>query len=127
MIAARPAVSWDSEVLARIAWLQLRAKELVEGLQQGSHGSIRVAPNVEFADYKDYSPGDSLRDLDWRVLARSDRLVVRRHRAETELSCTILLDGSGDMDTGDRGGWPRKARPPLQGTKWGYAAVMAAT
>ena len=127
MSAGLPSSSWDAEVLARIAWLQLRARELVEGLQQGSHGSIRIAPNVEFADYKDYCPGDSLRDLDWRVMARSDRLVVRRHRAETELSCTLVLDASGDMDTGDRSDWPRGARPPLQGTKWGYAAVMAAT
>ena len=120
-------LTWDAEVLTRISWLQLRARELVAGLRQGGHASVRVTSNVEFADYKDYSPGDSLRDLDWRVLARSDRTVVRRHRAETDLRCTIVLDASGDMDTGDKGVWPRNARPPLRGTKWGYAAVMAAT
>ena len=74
-----------------------------------------------------HSPGDPLRDLDWRVMARSDRLVVRRHRAETELRCTILLDASGGHGYWRKGAWPRKARPPLKGTKWGYAAVMAAT
>ena len=70
MSSASSSLGWDADVLARIGWLQLRARELVEGLQQGSHGSIRIAPNVEFADYKDYCPGDSLRDLDWRVMAR---------------------------------------------------------
>ena len=118
-------VRWDPEVLARMGLLHVRARQAVDGLRLGAHRSIRVAPNVEFADYKEYTPGDNLRDLDWRVAARSDRLVVRRHEAESELPVTILLDASGDLGTGRAG--VRQDRPPIDGTKWGYAIVLAAT
>lgn len=115
---------WDPEVLARIVQLELRARTLVRGHLHGAHGSQRVTSNVEFADYKEYSPGDPLRDLDWRVVGRSDKLVVRRHRAEDELACTIVVDASGDLGTGSAG---RRGLPPLDGTKWGVAVVLAAT
>jgi uncharacterized protein (DUF58 family) len=114
---------WDPEVLARIGHLHLRARQVVEGLRMGAHRSRRIAPDVEFADYKEYAPGDALRDLDWRVYGRSDRLVVRRHEAETELSCTILLDASADMGTGRGSG----RRPALHEGKWGSAVVLAAS
>jgi uncharacterized protein (DUF58 family) len=94
-------ILWDPNVLARVRRLHLLAVQTVEGLLHGGHKSRRVGANVEFADYKDYSPGDSLRDLDWKVLARSDRLVVRRYEVETELQCVLVsrrlggpLDGS---------------------------------
>ncbi len=70
---------------------------MVAGLQQGSRRSLRLGQDMEFADYKPYTPGDSLRDLDWKVYGRSDRLVVRRYQAETEMAATILLDASGDL------------------------------
>lgn len=114
---------WDPDVLARIGHLHLRARQVVQGARMGGHRSMRVAPDVEFADYKEYAPGDNLRDLDWRVMGRSDRLVVRRHEAETELSCTILLDASGDLATGE----PSGRRPPLDHGKWGSAVVLAAS
>lgn len=116
---------WDAEVLARIEHLHLRARELVLGFLHATHPSARSSRNVEFSEYKEYSPGDSLRDLDWRVAARSDRLVVRRHRAETELATTILVDASGDMGTGEAGLYGR--RPPLDASKWGTAAVLCST
>ncbi|MFM2246245.1 MAG: hypothetical protein RL071_2319 [Pseudomonadota bacterium] len=120
---------WDPEVIHRITTLSLRARQQVEGLRLGVHASRRVTSNVEFADYKEYSPGDPLRDLDWRVAARSDRLVVRRHRAEDELGCLVVLDASADLLTGKASAWPRGAarRPPLDGSKWGYAVVLAAS
>jgi uncharacterized protein (DUF58 family) len=93
-------ILWDPNVLARVRRLHLLAVQTVEGLLHGGHKSRRVGANVEFADYKDYSPGDSLRDLDWKVLARSDRLVVRRYEVETELQCVLVLDASGDLSTG---------------------------
>ncbi len=119
---------WDPEVVERIAALSLRARRTVSGLRLGVHASARVSANVEFADYKEYSQGDLIRDLDWRVAARSDRLVVRRHRAEEELGCLIVLDASADLLTGGGAAWPRPARgrPPLEGNKWGYAVVLAA-
>jgi len=117
------APSWDPEVLDRIGTLQLRAREAVAGFLHGGHASVRVSTNVEFADYKEYAPGDNLKDLDWRVVGRSDRLVIRRHQAENEQAVTLVLDASGDLGTGAAPG----ARPALDGTKWGYAAVLTAT
>lgn len=118
------AARWDPEVLNRIGHLHLRARAAVAGLQHGAFRSNRVAANVEFADYKEYSPGDPLRDLDWRVAARTDRLVVRRHHAETEMRAMLLLDASGDMGTGAHG---RVRRPPLEGSKFGFALTLTAT
>jgi uncharacterized protein (DUF58 family) len=118
---------WDPDVLARIATIRLRARQAVAGLGHGPHTSIHLAPNVEFADYKPYVPGDAMKDLDWRVLARSDRLVVRRHRAETELPVVIAIDASGDLGTGQGARTRGRLPPPLDGSKWGYAAVLAAS
>lgn len=122
--SASVATHWDADVLARVAWLQLRARQAVTGLVHGAHRSVQIAPNVEFADYKEYTPGDPMRDVDWKVAARSDRMVVRRHRAESDLPVTIVFDASGDLGTGDRG---RYQRPPLEGSKFGYAVTLAAT
>lgn len=88
---------WDAEVLERIRSLYLHARQASAGVYLGARRSIRSGHDVEFMDYKPYDAGDSLRDLDWRVLGRSDRLVVRRYRAETELAVTLLFDASGDL------------------------------
>lgn len=96
-------VPWREDVVARVASLHLRARQVVAGLGAGLRRSVRVGQAVEFADYKPYTPGDSLRDLDWRVLGRRDRLVVRRYRAETEMRATLVLDASGDLgSTGEK-------------------------
>ncbi len=121
---ALAAPQWDPDVLARVAWLQLRARQAVAGVLHGAHKSLQISSNVEFADYKEYTPGDPLRDVDWKVAARSDRMVVRRHHAESDLPATILFDASGDLGTGSRG---RYKRPPLQGSKFGTAVTLAAT
>lgn len=88
---------WDAEVLERVRSLYLHARQATAGVYLGARRSIRSGHDVEFMDYKPYDAGDSLRDLDWRVMGRSDRLVVRRYRAETELAVTILFDASGDL------------------------------
>jgi hypothetical protein len=87
----------DAETLERVRALHVRARQAVAGWRLGLHRSVRVGQAMEFADHRPYLPGDNLRDLDWRVLARADRLVVRRYRAETELGGTILLDASADL------------------------------
>ncbi|MDP6934921.1 MAG: DUF58 domain-containing protein [Myxococcota bacterium] len=115
------AATWDPEVLERIRHLHLRARHAVKSLVHGGHRSIRVGAGVEFADYRDYHPGDPLRDLDWKVAARTDRLVVRRQVTETELSCTLVIDASGDLGTGV------SKRPDLERDKLGYAICLAAT
>ncbi len=112
--------AWDAEVLARIAHLHLRAREAVAGWRTGMHRSVRSARGVEFVDYKDYSPGDPIRHLDWKVAARTDRMVIRRHEAETEVPVTLVIDASGDMGTdGDS--------DALEGTKHALAVTLAAT
>ena len=116
--------AWDPEVLARMGRLELQARGLVSGFLHGGHASRRISSNIEFADYKPYSPGDPLRDLDWRVVARTDRLVVRRHHAEDELAVTLVVDASGDLETGAAGRYGDSGRA---GSKWATASVLAAT
>ncbi len=114
----------EPDVLSRLRHLSLVATRTVDGVMAGSHRARRLGANVEFAEYKDYTPGDPLRDLDWKVLAKTDRLVTRRYQAETELACHLILDASGDLGTGREG---VHSRPPLEGSKFGYALCVTAT
>ena len=93
----------DRRAVGRVSRLMLRARLAVEGYYSGIHKSPYHGFNVEFAEYREYAPGDDLRYLDWRVLARSDRVFIKQFEAETNLSCYILLDGSGSMDFGSNG------------------------
>jgi uncharacterized protein (DUF58 family) len=77
---------------------------------RGHHRSRMLGPGSEFADYREYSAGDDIRHVDWNAYARSERLLVRQHESETELSVTLLLDCSASMDTGE----PRKLDYALQ-------------
>lgn len=117
--------AWDPDVLARVRHLHLRARHLTQAWLHGEHRSRRVGQAVEFADYQEYLPGMDLRRLDWRVAARSDRLVVKRFETETELPCTVVLDLSGDLGTGTRG--RPGGLPDLERSKAGYAVTLAAT
>lgn len=119
---------YDPYVLARVRHLHLRARTLTEALLMGEHRSRRVGQAVEFADYQEYLPGMDLRGLDWRVWARTDRHVVKRFETETELPCTVVLDLSGDLETGDRARFRRANQDPEQkGSKAGFAITLAAT
>ncbi len=84
--------------MAKISRLELRARQAVEGYYSGIHKSPYHGFNVEFAEFREYSPGDDPRYIDWRVLARTDRFFIKQFEAETNLSCYILLDTSGSMD-----------------------------
>lgn len=106
----------DPEVLARIAGLTLRARQVVEGTISGLHRSPFHGFNVEFAEYREYSPGDDLRRLDWRVLGRTDRFYVKQYEEESNLRATLVLDCSASMGYGSG---------PLN--KFHYAAVAAAS
>ena len=88
----------DRRAAARISRLQMRARMAVEGYYTGIHKSPYHGFNVEFAEYREYAPGDDLRFLDWRVLARTERYFIKQFEAETNLSCYVLLDASGSMD-----------------------------
>jgi uncharacterized protein (DUF58 family) len=90
----------------------------------GEHRSRRVGQAVEFADYQEYQPGMDPRRLDWRVWARTDRYVIKRYHTETQLPCTVVVDMSADISTGEKG---IGGYPVLDTTKAGYAITLAAT
>lgn len=87
----------DPKLLARLARLELRARSAVEGLAGGRHRSPLRGASTTFAEHREYVPGDELRHLDWRVMARSDRNVVREYEEETDLTGTLVLDASASM------------------------------
>ena len=88
----------DPEVLQKLGDLELVAREVVEGLRVGSHRSSLRGFSTEFAHHRQYSPGDALRDLDWRVFGRTDRYYTKLYEAETNFDCTILIDASASMN-----------------------------
>lgn len=106
----------DPRVLARLATLQLRARRVVEGVLSGLHRSPHQGQAVEFAEHKEYAPGDELKHLDWRVYARADKYYVKKFELETNLRAYLLLDASASMAYG-RGGV----------TKLEYAKMLAAS
>lgn len=106
----------DPEVLAAISGLMLRARRVVEGTISGLHQSPFHGFNVEFAEYREYAPGDDLRRLDWRVLGRTDRFYIKRYEEETNLRATIVMDASASM---------RYGSGPL--TKFDYGSTLAAS
>ncbi len=87
----------------KIKNLQMRAKVIVEGFFSGLHRSPYHGFSVEFSEYRQYTPGDDLRYLDWRLYARSDRYYIKRFEDETNLRCHILLDSSRSMGYGSVG------------------------
>jgi uncharacterized protein (DUF58 family) len=87
----------DPDALAKIGRLELIARGVVEGFVSGRHRSPYKGFSVEFAEHRQYVPGDDIRDLDWRVFGKSDRYYIKQYIEETNLRCTILLDASGSM------------------------------
>lgn len=93
----------DPASLMRIRNLELRARTVVEGFFNGLHRSPYHGFSVEFSEYRQYSTGDDLRHLDWRLFARSDRYYVKRFEEETNLRCYLLVDMSRSMGFGSLG------------------------
>ena len=90
----------DPALLSRLGTLELKARTVVEGFLSGLHRSPFKGFSVEFAEYRQYLPGDPLSTLDWKVYARSDRLYVKKFEEETNVECHILLDVSASMAYG---------------------------
>lgn len=88
----------DPDVIARIADLPLRARRLVEGAISGQHRSPFHGFNIEFAEYREYTPGDDLRRLDWRVYARTDRHYIKQYEEESNVRVTFIVDASASMN-----------------------------
>src|SRR5262245_47653553 len=105
----------DPKIISKVAKLDLRARLVVEGYVAGVHKSPFKGFSVEFAEHREYAPGDDLRYLDWKVFGKSDRYYVKRYEEETNLLCHIVLDISESMDFGTEGV-----------RKFDYAATVAA-
>ena len=108
----------DPQTLMRIKSLQIRARVAVEGFIKGIHRSPYHGFSVEFSEYREYSPGDDPRYLDWKLYARSDRYYVKRFEDETNLRCYLVLDSSRSM------GYRSAA---MAYSKSDYARTVAAT
>jgi uncharacterized protein (DUF58 family) len=87
----------DPAVIARLGTMELRARTIVEGFLSGLHRSPFKGFSVEFAEYRQYMPGDDLSTIDWKVYARSDRYYVKKYEEETNVDCHILVDCSASM------------------------------
>jgi uncharacterized protein (DUF58 family) len=111
------------ETTGSLARLELIARGVVEGFISGRHKSPHKGFSVEFAEHRQYSPGDDLRNLDWRVYAKIDRFYIKEYIEETNLRATILLDASASMKyTGECAA--KVDGKPL--SKFEYARLLAA-
>jgi len=91
------------EVLARVARFDLKAKFLIEGFFSGLHRSPFKGFSAEFSDHRKYTSGDDIKDLDWRVYARTNKYYIKRFQAETNMDCHLVVDASASMGYGTRG------------------------
>ncbi|MCS7263622.1 MAG: DUF58 domain-containing protein [Armatimonadetes bacterium] len=103
------------ESLAKLGRAELTARRAVEGTLTGRHKSPFRGFSVEFAEHRPYFPGDDLRYLDWKALAKLDKLFVRQFEQETNMRCYLLLDSSGSMGYSSE-----------NGSKLDYAVKLAA-
>ena len=106
----------DPQALMAIRSLEMRARVVVEGFWTGIHRSPYHGFSVEFTEYRQYTPGDDPRYLDWKLFARSDRYFIKKFEDETNLRCHVLADNSRSMNFGSRGY-----------SKAAYANTLAAT
>jgi len=106
----------DPPTLMQLRSLELRARHVVQGFMTGLNRSPYHGFSVEFTEYRQYTQGDDLRHLDWKLFARTDRYYIKRFEDETNLRCLLLLDASKSMNFGS-----------LTYTKSDYARTLAAT
>jgi len=96
-VATAPLNYLDPEVVSRLQGLDLKARMIVEGYVAGRHKSPFHGFSVEFAEHREYVPGDDLRHVDWKIFGRSDRYYLKQYEEETNFACHILLDASESM------------------------------
>jgi uncharacterized protein (DUF58 family) len=92
---------FDEATLRKLTRLTLIANQVRAGRMKGERRSTRRGASLEFADYRDYSPGDDLRRLDWKAYGRLERAFLKLFEEEEDLAVHILLDASGSMDWGE--------------------------
>ncbi|MFY3743846.1 DUF58 domain-containing protein [Anaeromyxobacter sp. Red801] len=108
----------DPAVLARLGTLKLRVRAITEGVLTGLHKSPHHGQSVEFAEHKEYAPGDEIRHIDWKAYGKFDKYYVKRFEQETNLRAYLVVDASGSM--GYRS-------DPAGMTKLEYASALAAS
>jgi uncharacterized protein (DUF58 family) len=116
----------DPRTLAKVGGLELRAKQIVEGMLNGAHRSPFFGSSAEFAQHRQYATGDDIRRVDWRVFGRTDRVYIKQFEEETNLPVMLVVDASesmtfGSINVGDHLGQPRIW------TKFDCATAVAAT
>ncbi len=113
----RPALL-DPLVLAKLGSLKLRVRAITEGILTGLHKSPHHGQSIEFAEHKEYAPGDEVRLIDWKAYGKFDKYYVKKFEQETNLRAYLIVDSSGSM--GYRG-------DPGRMTKLEYASALAAS
>jgi uncharacterized protein (DUF58 family) len=108
----------DPLVLAKLGSLKLRVRAITEGILTGLHKSPHHGQSIEFAEHKEYAPGDEVRLIDWKAYGKFDKYYVKKFEQETNLRAYLLVDASGSM--GYRGA-------PERMTKLEYASALAAS
>ena len=108
----------DPAVLAKLGNLRLRVRAVTEGVLTGLHKSPHHGQSVEFAEHKEYAPGDEIRHIDWKAYAKFDKYYVKRFEQETNLRAYLVVDASGSMGY--------RSRPDAL-TKLEYASALAAS
>ena len=92
-----PLAALDPTALARFGRLELIARLVVEGVMAGLHKSPFKGFSVEFAEHRQYGPGDEIRHIDWRAFGKTDRYYVKEYEEETNLKAYLVVDSSGSM------------------------------
>jgi uncharacterized protein (DUF58 family) len=113
----------DPVALASVRGLELQARLIVEGYLSGMHKSPYHGFSVEFAQHREYVPGDDLKHLDWKVYSRTGRFYLKQYEEETNLACWLLVDASESMQYGS-GPTNAEGRPLVR--KYDYACMAAA-
>src|SRR5213592_17539 len=107
---------FDPSTLARYGGLGFVAKSVVEGFLAGVHKSPYKGYSVEFAEHRQYYPGDEIRHIDWRAYGKTDRYYIKEYEEETNLKAHLLVDASGSMAYAGEGA-----------SKFQYAQYIAAS
>ncbi len=103
MSGSAPSTLFDSAFLAKLERLHLLAKKLFRGEHRAERRSRQIGSSLEFADYREYAPGDELRSIDWPAYGRSERLFVKLYEQEQDLTVSFLIDASASMRWTSRG------------------------
>jgi uncharacterized protein (DUF58 family) len=109
---------FDPRTLAKLEGLAVRARHIVEGFVAGGHRSPYHGFSIEFAEHREYTPGDDLRYVDWKVFGKSDKFYLKQFEEETNLVCYLLLDVSESMTY-------RGPQTPLSKLEYAQCAAVA--